>query len=354
MTTEHLHTGVASDPAPTSNFSLRIVAPLATALLLLMIQGALAQPAETTLDRGREYTQQFYAGELEGLVARFSTEFADVIGGEAGLRAFRDGFLADVGEEVEVLSENVTPHPGAEVYQRVVTFEKFGSPVAIVCALDPEGTVLGMFIGPATEPQEAPSAYLDYETRTELRLPFEGEWFVGWGGRSIDENYHAAYPDQRFAYDFLIIRDGSSREVGGTGNEAYYCFGQPILAPGAGTVVTALDGEPDRTPGQLIAEPPLGNHVIIDHENGEYSFLAHLRQGTVAVQAGQRVEAGDLVGECGNSGHSSEPHLHYHLQTTPDFGMGDGLPPQFTRYLADGQAVERGEPVRGQLVRSAE
>ncbi len=331
-----------------------LVAPVTALLLLLLGHFALAQQGEATLERGRAYTQQFYAGELEQLFARFSAEFADVIGGEAGLRAFRDGFLADVGQEVEVLAEEVLPHPGAEVYQRVVMFEHFGSAVAIEWALDPEGTVLGMFIGPAAEPEAAPSAYLDYETKTELRLPFQGEWLVGWGGRSTEENYHAAYPDQRFAYDFLVVREGSSHEPGATGNEGYYCFGQPILAPGAGTVVAAVDGEPDRTPGEVVAERPLGNHVILDHENGEYSFLAHLRQGSVMVEPGQRVEAGEQLGECGNSGHSTEPHLHYHLQTTPDFGAGEGLPPQFTGYSADGEPVERGEPVRGQLVRSAD
>ena len=181
-----------------------LVAPVTALLLLLLGHFALAQQGEATLERGRAYTQQFYAGELEPLFARFSAEFADVIGGEAGLRAFRDGFLADVGQEVEVLAEEVLPHPGAEVYQRVVMFEHFGSAVAIEWALDPEGTVLGMFIGPAAEPEAAPSAYLDYETKTELRLPFQGEWLVGWGGRSTEENYHAAYPDQRFAYDFLV------------------------------------------------------------------------------------------------------------------------------------------------------
>jgi murein DD-endopeptidase MepM/ murein hydrolase activator NlpD len=97
-------------------------------------------------------------------------------------------------------------------------------------------------------------------------------------------------------------------------------------------------------------DQPLGNYVVIDHQNGEYSFLAHLKQGSVAVQVGVRVEPGDLLGLCGNSGNSSEPHLHYHLQNAPGFPGGQGLPAQFQSYTADGVMVERGEPVRGQVV----
>lgn len=95
---------------------------------------------------------------------------------------------------------------------------------------------------------------------------------------------------------------------------------------------------------------PLGNHVILDHENGEYSFLAHFKKATVAVKPGQSVKTGDRLGLCGNSGNSTEPHLHYHLQTTPDFGAGDGLPIQFLDYVADGEPVARGEPVKGQQI----
>ncbi len=176
---------------------------------------------------------------------------------------------------------------------------------------------------------------------------------MGWGGRSVAENYHAASPDQRFAYDFLVTEGDSSFSGDGTQNEDYYCFGKSVVAPGAGTVVEAVDGVQDQPPGQLNPDAPLGNHVIIDHGNGEVSFLAHLKKGSVAVEAGQEVAAGDVLGACGNSGNSSEPHLHYHLQTDAVFyggAGGEGLPAQFRAYLADGKRVERGEPTRGQVI----
>ncbi|HEY0037040.1 MAG TPA: M23 family metallopeptidase, partial [Longimicrobium sp.] len=114
-----------------------------------------------------------------------------------------------------------------------------------------------------------------------------------------------------------------------------------------------VDGIADNVPGQMNATQVVGNHLIVDHGTGEYSVLAHLRSGSVAVRTGDRVTRGQRLGECGNSGNSSEPHLHYQLQDGPEMGSSAGLPAQFTDYLADGQPVDRGEPVQGQAIRPA-
>ena len=103
-------------------------------------------------------------------------------------------------------------------------------------------------------------------------------------------------------------------------------------------------------PGVVSTRKVFGNHVIIDHQNGEYSFLAHFKQGSIAVEMGDVVKTGHLLGLCGNSGNSTEPHLHYHLQTAPTYHEGAGLPAQFRDYVADGKSVARGEPVKGQRV----
>jgi murein DD-endopeptidase MepM/ murein hydrolase activator NlpD len=80
------------------------------------------------------------------------------------------------------------------------------------------------------------------------------------------------------------------------------------------------------------------------------AFLAHLQRNSVQVAAEQRVRSGEQVGRCGNSGRSSEPHLHYHLQASPTFGAGEGQPARFLAQEADGALVGRGEPARGQHV----
>lgn len=209
-------------------------------------------------------------------------------------------------------------------------------------------------LGTAPQQEPWPSSRLDYQTRTPLRLPFQGEWYVLWGGRERSANVHVITMDQRFAYDFLVGVNGQSNTGDGSVNEQYYCFGRPVVAPGAGVVVEASDGVEDNKPGERSSGHPLGNFVVIDHGNGEFSFLAHLRRDSVAVKTGDPVKPGDRLGACGNSGNSTEPHLHYHLQTTGRFAGGEGLPAQFLDYVADGREVARGEPRRGQTIRPKE
>ena len=203
--------------------------------------------------------------------------------------------------------------------------------------------------------RSAPTEFLDYKTQAALHLPFEGEWYVYWGGRSWAQNYHVVARDQRFAYDFLMLARGDagwSYRDSGENNSDYYCFGQPIYAPADGAVVKAQSDLPDNIPGEMNAKSILGNYVILDHGCGEFSFFAHFRQGTVVVRSGDRVCCGQFLAECGNSGHSSEPHLHYHLQNTFVPFRGDGLPAFFVEYFANGKAVARGEPVARQTIRS--
>lgn len=300
---------------------------------------------------GRQYTAWFYAGEAGKLWERFTPEMKQGLGSADNLKSFRGQVEAQVGTEAEVVSEQVTPAPPYQVYIRTVRMSKVDVPIIVQFALDASGNVAGFFVRPVEQP--APSKHLEYQTKTPLRLPFEGEWYVFWGGRTPEQNYHVVAPDQRFAYDLLILKDGKSHTGDGSANEQYHCFGQPILAPGAGTVAVVVDGLDDNKPGEMDAKNPPGNHVVIDHGNGEFSFLAHLRKGSVAVKKGDAVKPGDRLGVCGNSGNSSEPHLHYHLQTTDRFAGGEGLPAQFLDYAADGKDVKRGEPTRGQTVRPA-
>jgi hypothetical protein len=323
-------------------------------VLLALFLSSPATAAESTADRdgvraqGRALTGWLYAADVDRLWPRLSLALREHFVDRDGLRAFAVDLDDQLGQETEVLDDQVIPWLGSAIYHRTAAFSETGPPVWVQWTLAPDGTVLGVFVRPAEEP--APSRHLDYETQTPLRLPFEGQWFVYWGGRSVLENYHAASRGQRFAYDFLIAREGSTHAGDPARNDSYHCFGQPVLAPAAGTVVALAGGIPDNPPGRMNRQRPLGNHVVLDHGNGEFSFLAHLRQDSITVERGQRVAAGDVVGRCGNSGRSSEPHLHYHLQTTAEFGAGEGLPARFIDYRADGDPVARGEPTRGQRV----
>jgi hypothetical protein len=201
----------------------------------------------------------------------------------------------------------------------------------------------------------AHTTFFGYQTKTALHLPFAGEWYVYWGGRSAAQNKHVVSRNQRFAYDFLILArrsNGRSCRGAGESNSDYYCFGQPVYAPADGIVMKVENELPDNTPGEMNPKAVLGNCVILDHGCGEFSFFAHFRQGTVVVRRGDLVHSGQLLAHCGNSGNSSEPHLHHHLQNTPVPFQGDGLPAFFVEYLADGKPVARGEPMARQTVRS--
>jgi murein DD-endopeptidase MepM/ murein hydrolase activator NlpD len=138
-------------------------------------------------------------------------------------------------------------------------------------------------------------------------------------------------------------------------------FGQPVYAPADGVVVRVHDRERDhwsRTSplgllylftAELLRELTgpsrvVGNHVVIDLGDGVYAVLAHLRRRSIRVTAGQRVRAGDQIAECGNSGNSTEPHLHFQLMDHPAIAVAAGLPFRFT--TADGGPLDT--PPNGQ------
>jgi murein DD-endopeptidase MepM/ murein hydrolase activator NlpD len=316
-----------------------------------------AQADSARMELGRRYTQWLYAGQTDSLWAMFSPQMRQVVPSAQAMAGMGQQMQTQLGAETEVLSERVldpSPAPGITVYIRSARYANAPVTLDVTVVTDSAGIIHGFSVRPPAPREPAASNFLEYQTKTPLRLPFEGDWFVFWGGRTLDQNYHSAYRDQRFAYDIIIRRDGRSHSGDGKSLEQYYCWAQPILAPGAGTVVTALDSLPDQQPGTMDPANAAGNHVVLDHGNGEFSLLAHLRRGSVAVRAGQRVAQGQKLGECGNSGNTSEPHLHYHLQNGPGFGAAEGLPAQFNAYVADGQPVARGEPVQGQTVRHGE
>jgi murein DD-endopeptidase MepM/ murein hydrolase activator NlpD len=299
-------------------------------------------------DAARTYTDWFYGGAIERLWERFSPALRLHLGSAEGLRAFRRQIATQAGRETEMIEERVVPWLGAVIYSRVARFSRASTPISVQWTLGDKGVVHAFFVRPAQAPGQ--SRFLDYQTKTRLRLPFDGTWWVFWGGRSVFENNHALTRDQRFAYDFVVVQDDRTLKGTPFRNESYFCFGRRVLAPGDGKVVATAADFADNRPPKMNEERPLGNHVIIDHGTGEYSFLAHLQEGSVRVTPGQTVTAGEELGRCGNSGRSSEPHLHYHLQTTPLPGDGDGLPAQFMGYEIGGQPITRGEPSRGQTI----
>ena len=303
---------------------------------------------------GRQWAHKFYERDTEALWNQFTQEMQSSMKSKEGLDAYRDTFEGWRGTESQVLDERVERLSPNAIYVRLATFEHSSTHRAMRIEFDESGKIFDFTIKAAEQEKEARTSYLEYVTRTALRLPFEGEWYVVWGGRTIGQNVHASIRDQRFAYDFVVVENNKSYRTTGKENADFFCFGQPVLAPGAGTIVAAGDGVEDSAPGGMSADKigirMLGNHVIIDHGQSEFSFLIHLMNGSTRVKVGDRVDAGTPIGLCGNSGNSTQPHLHYHLQNTAVFAHGDGLPAQFRNYRSNGRFVESGEPDRQERV----
>jgi len=317
-------------------------------ITLFVIAGTAFADDQAVMVLGQRYTTAFYDGDMGPIWASMTQPMQDALGNEDGLHRFRRQVDNQVGSEASVLSESVEEVLGQRTYRRVAQFDGIARPITVSWTFDNEDRVAGFYIRPQQEP--APSPYLDYDTQARLYLPFRGEWFVYWGGRTVDQNYHAAARDQRFAYDLLVVRNGSSHWGDGSRLEQFYCWGEAILAPADGTVTSVVSGLPDNAPGVMDSRNPAGNHIIIDFDNEEYALFAHLQNGSIGIAEGEDVEAGQPIGRCGNSGNTSEPHLHFHLQDSDTFGDGDGKPAFFYNYRSNGTRVARGEPVRGETI----
>jgi hypothetical protein len=326
-----------------------------SAFLLALL---LAPPDPVTAERGRAATEALLRGDPAELAPRMTPQMLAAVGGPAGLQRFAAEVRGKAGAEQALLQEEAFPEDSNISYHRESRFERVPK-LTVNWVFASDGRISGAWVGPSPVPAATP--HEAYRTKAPLRLPFArpeggGGWYVSWGGRDAIRNYHVVASDQRFATDFLFVRGGAWAKAGGVRNEDHYCWNQPLFAPAAGRVVSALANVPDNPrPGQkLPGVTPPGNHVVIDHGKGEHSLIAHFRQGTLRVRAGQKVAAGQLLGLCGNSGNSSQPHVHYHLQTGKRFGEGLGLPAFFNGYEADGVRVTRGEPQRGEVVVPAE
>jgi murein DD-endopeptidase MepM/ murein hydrolase activator NlpD len=103
-----------------------------------------------------------------------------------------------------------------------------------------------------------------------------------------------------------------------------------------------MDGLPENVPhsGKIAIDVNFanaaGNHVVVDIGYGLYALYAHMRPGTIKVKLGDLVKAGQVLGHIGNTGNSTEPHLHEHIDNQPSFLAGQGVPYEFSHYEASG------------------
>jgi hypothetical protein len=223
------------------------------------------------------------------------------------------------------------------------TFDK--AVLGMTITLNPKNEIAGLLFKPYTEAKEI------VRNTTKMKLPFKGEWSVTWGGDTKEQNYHVESVAQKNAFDILIKDEqGSTHKGSGESNEDYYAFGKELYAPCDGEVVLVVDGVKDNIPGVLNPIYIPGNTVIIKTATGEYAFFAHFKQHSIVVKQGQKVTTGALLGLCGNSGNSSEPHLHFHLQNTEDMTKATGAKCYFDQLKVNGVLKSDYSPVKGEKI----
>jgi murein DD-endopeptidase MepM/ murein hydrolase activator NlpD len=320
---------------------LPIVAVFAAALF--STQAVSGQGTDRSAKVANQLVELINAGDYAGIQIKFNKEMDAALPLEKS-SAFFNGLTQQMGK-IQKLGE---PQPvgGALVFP--LKFEKGTLDMQIV--LDSRGLIAGLSFKPHVATKPAPDKH-----QTQLSLPLKGRWLVAWGGDTQELNRHHDVPNQRFALDLLGVGEGRKTKRGdGTRNEDYYAFGREVLSPADGTVIEVIEGVRDNTPGSMNPYSALGNCVVVQHRKEEVSVLAHLKQGTIVIKVGDNVKRGQLLGKCGNSGNSSEPHLHYHLQNSLVLQDGLGIQCAFQKVVLtkDGKTETRTSfsPVKGEII----
>ncbi len=190
-----------------------------------------------------------------------------------------------------------------------------------------------------------------------LTLPFHGTWLVRNSPARRVPSHGTDLFATTYAIDFVAVRGrrtATTRDwrtlLSTEAVTRFFAFGQPILAPADGRIVAVHDGEPDHVARRSrFAQVPYaltqaararggagalaGNHVVVelpDHRG--HVVLAHLRAGSIRVCVGDRLQVGEQVGECGNSGNSTQPHVHVQVMDAVDPFTAHGLPMSFSDY----------------------
>lgn len=151
----------------------------------------------------------------------------------------------------------------------------------------------------------------------QVHLPFWGEWMVSQG----HEGRITHLGDWSKALDFVILdAEMKTYRDPGQKKEDFYCFGKPVLAPMDGYIYDIVNSVDDNDISDVNVSENWGNTIIINHLNGLFSQLSHLRKDSMRVKIGDYVTKGTVIATCGNSGRSPEPHIHFQLQGNPKVG----------------------------------
>src|SRR5271163_756488 len=189
-----------------------------------------------------------------------------------------------------------------------------------------------------------------------IQSPLRGKnWLAANGPSNTSAHRRAMLPvngqphiGQRYAIDWIQLGDdGKSFSGDEHDNKSYHAWDQEVHAAADGKIVEVKDGIPENIPGsgklavQITNDTLPGNRIIEELSEGHYAAYAHLRPGSLKVKVGDTVKAGDVLAHLGNTGNSSEPHLHFQVCDAPSFPASEGLPFAIDQYTYDDYKIDK-------------
>jgi hypothetical protein len=239
---------------------------------------------------------------------------------------FLDSVRSNFGsiKKMEFCGINNTAH----IYR--TTFERAIGDICI--KLNNDNQISGLFI----PRNNLENSSILKRNATKMIFPFKEEAFIYWGGETLEKNYHMEDFNQQYAYDILMVANGAPYKGDPKKNESYFIFGKDIIAPCDAIVVKVIDGIKDNIPGELNEFDLTGNTIVLETARKEYLLFAHLKSKSILIKEGDVVKQGQVIAQCGNSGNTTQAHLHLQLQNTMDLFNTIGAKLYFDEIIVNG------------------